>query len=91
MQLSLVVCVQTATTGYTEDSTRSSPDLEKAHASNISQLLVQFPATSEDEIRALYAAERAALEKNAIIFEYIPLFVYRKAKELLGGRYLGAS
>lgn len=60
-----------------------SETLEKAHKTNIERLIKEYGAHRYEEITTIYKKIRSTDEKNAKILDFIPIFCYRKTKEVL--------
>ena len=57
------------------------------HEDCIRQLVEEFGADKEPEIRKTYVEQRNNLERHATVFVYIPLLAFQTARRVLQTQY----
>lgn len=56
---------------------------ERSHDTSIEWLIEEFGQQREEEIRTVYNHQRQILEQDVSIYDFLPIFTYKIAKQIL--------
>ncbi len=58
-------------------------EISAAHENSIRQLIGEFGKNCEETVRALYESHKKEIEKQATVFNYVPILVWRATRDVL--------